>query len=339
MAAPVPAPTPEQRSFLGDMDPTLRFWVVRGTAALTLGIGVAFAAGFVRSSLQASKEAQKAEAWKAYEKFESGFRGFFSTNSDPAPPIDSIPESVRPWARLQVAHKPLQEAKLDEAKTLYASLASDLPTSVAATGLLPGRSGANAIAGSIEALHRFESEHPALTQNPAPSEDRRARIVTELGTIEIGFYPDASPQHVDAFRKLIEDGFYVGTKFHRVVPGTQGKIGIVQGGDPKSKDDTLRLEWGTGSHGDGIPVEKNRLAHLRGAVAMAQPSAAGGPAKSSGCQFYIVTHPSPSLDRKYTVFGSVISGMDVVDQLSSAALDPNSDRPVKAVSITKTEIF
>lgn len=116
------------------------------------------------------------------------------------------------------------------------------------------------------------------------------------GTIKLQFYPDVAPATVANFIKLAEAGFYDGLTFHRVEPGF-----VVQGGDPNGN--------GTGGPGYNIKAEFSSKPHLRGTLAMARSQ----DPDSAGSQFYICLAPAPFLDGKYTVFGQVTSGMDVVD--------------------------
>ena len=126
-----------------------------------------------------------------------------------------------------------------------------------------------------------------------------ARIEMEKGgTIDLELFPDTAPKTVANFKLLINKGFYNGLTFHRVIPGF-----VAQGGCP--------LGNGTGDPGYKIPAEFNQRPHLRGTLAMAR---AADP-NSAGSQFYICLAPQPSLNGKYTVFGQVIAGMDIVDQI------------------------
>src|ERR1700726_905491 len=131
-----------------------------------------------------------------------------------------------------------------------------------------------------------------------------AIIDTDRGTVVIELYPKAAPKTVDNFETLTKKGFYNGLTFHRVVPDF-----VVQGGDP---DGT-----GTGGPGYTVPAEIDpKEKHLRGSVATARTSDQVNPQRaSSGSQFYICLEPQPGLDAQYTVFGGVVSGMDVVDQI------------------------
>ena len=118
------------------------------------------------------------------------------------------------------------------------------------------------------------------------------------GTITIEFFPEDAPKTVENFVTLAKKGFYDGLTFHRVVPGF-----VAQGGDPSGN--------GTGGPGYQIKAEFNKQKHLRGTVAMARSQHPD----SAGSQFYICFAPQPSLDGQYTVFGRVVTGMDLVDKI------------------------
>lgn len=131
-------------------------------------------------------------------------------------------------------------------------------------------------------------------------------IKTNFGNIELSFFPDKAPITVGNFIKLSEAGFYNGTLFHRVI-----KDFMIQGGDPLSKQSNWALH-GTGGPGYTFQDEINDEKLVRGVIAMAN----AGP-NTNGSQFFIVTaEQTPWLDGKHTVFGRVVSGMDVVDKIS-----------------------
>jgi len=132
-----------------------------------------------------------------------------------------------------------------------------------------------------------------------------AVINTAKGDIVMQFYPDVAPITCASFLNLARSGFYNGTRFHRVVPGF-----VVQGGDPLSKDPN-NPNAGTGGPGYNIPAEFSARKHETGTVAMARSQSVD----SGGSQFYICLAAQPSLDGQYTVFGHVVSGMDVVNQI------------------------
>ncbi len=136
-----------------------------------------------------------------------------------------------------------------------------------------------------------------------------AIINTTQGTIEIEFFPNAAPNHVENFITLANDGFYDGTLFHRIVPDF-----VIQGGDPNTKgDDSNRSIWGQGGPGYTVNAEFNDIPHERGIVSMARTT----DPNSAGSQFFIVLEDSNFLDGQYTVFGRVINGMDVVDKIAN----------------------
>lgn len=131
-------------------------------------------------------------------------------------------------------------------------------------------------------------------------EPHNVTIDTAKGQIVLEVYPDLMPITVANFDKLVQSGFYNGLKFHRV------EDWVIQGGDPKGN--------GTGGPGWSIKLETNpQLRNVRGAVAMAR---AMDP-DSAGSQFYILKKDASWLDGQYAVFGKVIQGMDVVDQIEA----------------------
>ncbi len=123
-------------------------------------------------------------------------------------------------------------------------------------------------------------------------------MVTERGMIRFEVYPRLMPRTAKNFQRLVEEGFYEGLTFHRV------EAGVVQGGDPAG-DGTGEVDW-------QLPLETNmRVLNERGAIGMAR----GVEADSAGSQFYILKDDAPWLDGDYAVFGRVIEGMEVVEEM------------------------
>jgi len=185
-------------------------------------------------------------------------------------------------------------------------------------------------------------------------------IETELGNMKVKLY-DSTPQHRDNFKKLVDESFYDGLLFHRVINGF-----MVQGGDPESKGADATKRLGSGGPGYQIPAEIG-APHFKGTLAAARNN--NPEKKSSGSQFYIV-HGKPVsdaemdqfggrkgitytpeqrarykkdggaifLDGDYTVFGEVVEGFDVIDKIATTQTAPG-DRPVTDVSmkISKTK--
>jgi len=149
------------------------------------------------------------------------------------------------------------------------------------------------------------------------------KIETEYGDIIVYLY-DATPKHKANFLKLVNEKFYDGTTFHRVI-----KDFIIQGGDPNSKDKDP-VNDGHGGPGYMIDAEFNPLIkHKYGAVAAARDN--NPEKKSNGSQFYIVVNKEGThfLDGNYTVFGEVVSGMEAVDKLALIETDGANNRPLK----------
>jgi peptidyl-prolyl cis-trans isomerase B (cyclophilin B) len=147
--------------------------------------------------------------------------------------------------------------------------------------------------------------------------ETRAIIETSLGNIDLKFFPDVAPNHVSNFVELAKKRFYDGTTFHRVIPKF-----MIQGGDPNSKKPD-RSKHGMGGPGHTIKAEFNDKPHKRGTLSMAR---AADP-DSAGSQFFICVADSYFLDKQYTVFGEVTSGMDVVDKIVSQQRDKNEALP------------
>jgi dolichyl-diphosphooligosaccharide--protein glycosyltransferase len=157
-----------------------------------------------------------------------------------------------------------------------------------------------------------------IKANITPS-DNIAILKTSLGNITLEFFPGAAPKHVNSFLNLSKTGFYDGTIFHRIV-----KDFVIQGGDPTTKNLTQKERWGTGGPGYTIDAEFNDIPHERGIISMART----GDPNSAGSQFFIVTKDARFLDNQYTVFGKVIDGMQIVDQIEDLPTNQSSDQPI-----------
>lgn len=150
-----------------------------------------------------------------------------------------------------------------------------------------------------------------------------AVLTTNKGVIEIELYDDAMPITAGNFAKLAKEGFYNGTKFHRVIDGF-----MIQGGDPNTKTDET-LKYGTGGPGYSIPdefVKGDKLSNVRGSIAMAN----SGP-NTGGSQFFIdlvdntnLDFDKPPLTSQHPVFGRVVKGMDIVDAIAKVETNQNN---------------
>jgi peptidyl-prolyl cis-trans isomerase B (cyclophilin B) len=155
-----------------------------------------------------------------------------------------------------------------------------------------------------------------------------AVITTTEGTMVAQFWTDAAPKTIANFKKLAREGFYDGTCFHRVIKGF-----MIQGGDPLTKDPSKEDSWGSGDPGYKIDAEFNDHSHLRGVLSMARSN----DPNSAGSQFFICHGDPTFLDHKYTSFGKLIKGFDVLDKIAATPTHP-PDRPDKRMGIVSVKI-
>ncbi len=159
-----------------------------------------------------------------------------------------------------------------------------------------------------------------------------ALLHTSKGDIAVSFFTESAPNTVANFIKLARDGFYDGTKFHRIIKGF-----MIQGGDPLSKDDSQIARWGTGGPGYAFNDELTGAEkYPQGTVAMAN----SGP-NTNGSQFFIVTaSPGAQLPPSYTVFGKVTAGMDIALAIENVPtyMPGRVDRPLEPVILTSVEV-
>ena len=155
-------------------------------------------------------------------------------------------------------------------------------------------------------------------------------MLTSLGTMKIKLY-NMTPKHRDNFVKLVNENYYDGLRFHRVIEGF-----MIQGGDPYSRDTTKVDLWGQGGPDYTIPAEfVSQYWHKKGAIAAARKGDRANPTKaSSGSQFYIVHDENACLhlDGEYSIFGEVTEGLDVIDKIATVPTD-YYDRPLEDVMI------
>ena len=158
--------------------------------------------------------------------------------------------------------------------------------------------------------------------------NKQAVVTTSAGTFVIDLRPDLAPNHVAYFIKQANAGAYNGTIFHRVI-----LRGLIQGGDPLSRDPAKAKLYGTGGLGV-LKAEISAEKHTRGAVAaVLQPNKPD----SAGAQFFVCASDQPGLDGKHTIFGRVSDGMDVVQQISEAPADADG-RPKERIEIRSVTI-
>jgi peptidyl-prolyl cis-trans isomerase B (cyclophilin B) len=190
------------------------------------------------------------------------------------------------------------------------------------------------------------STTPAVAAAPAASVKKEnepvntnevAVIKTAYGEMVIEFWPDVAPKTVENFKKLAKSGFYDKTAFHRIVKGF-----MIQGGDPLTKDVANEARFGTGDPGYKIAAEFNKKSHQRGVLSMARSQ----DPDSAGSQFFICLGDASFLDGKYTGFGKVIKGDDVLGKLGDVPVarsnggemsKPTSRQEVESVRIVPAD--
>jgi len=168
-----------------------------------------------------------------------------------------------------------------------------------------------------------------------------AVISTNFGDMIVEFYPDIAPMHVDSFVALVNEEYFDGTTFHRVIPGF-----MIQGGDPNSRNENKATHgtggragkfFGIGNEEDPstwlIPQEFNDTPHVKGILSMARTN----DPDSASSQFFICHDNASFLDNNYTVFGKVVEGLDIIDEIVNVAKDQN-DNPLERVEMLSVRI-
>ena len=143
------------------------------------------------------------------------------------------------------------------------------------------------------------------------------------GDVKIELFKDVAPNHVERIKKLADEGNYDGVVFHRVIDGFMAQTGDVKFGNTNNNDFDLNRAGMGGSDLPDLKSEFNNLPHDRGTLSMARSA----DPNSANSQFFICFEPAPFLDRQYTVFGKVISGMEYVDKIKRG--DSNNNGAVK----------
>lgn len=173
---------------------------------------------------------------------------------------------------------------------------------------------------------------PACGPDVGPR-DEVAVLETSYGRIVIEFLPDLAPRHVANFKKLTREGFYNGTRFHKIVKDRANQPIAVQGGDPNTISGD-RSTWGYGQPGQKtVPAEFSKtIRHQRGIVSAARKTEDPNSATS---QFFICLTSDPTYDGQFSIFGRVIDGMNVVEAIARAPLIPKSTIPMDPVVVQR----
>jgi cyclophilin family peptidyl-prolyl cis-trans isomerase len=160
-----------------------------------------------------------------------------------------------------------------------------------------------------------------------PVADSQVAVIetADYGRIVLELYPNIAPQHVERFKKLINEHFYDGTAIHRIDPN----LGIIQGGDPQTKGANQEI-WGSGSSPyPNVAAEFSDIPYERGTLGAARTQDVNG----ANCQWFITLKRQPAFDKQYTVFGKVIDGIKNAEIIMTAPTQTGSERPANKVVI------
>ena len=185
--------------------------------------------------------------------------------------------------------------------------------------------------GLTAAQAQTDKKEEAKDAKPAAKEV--AVLKTAEGELVIEFWADVAPKTVENFKKLARSGFYDGTAFHRIMKGF-----MIQGGDQLTKDEKNEARFGTGDPGYKVAAEFSGRKHVRGVISMARSR----DPDSAGSQFFICLGDAPFLDGKYTAFGKLIKGEDVLLKLGDIPVGPSpsgeNSKPLKRVGLESVKI-
>ena len=243
-------------------------------------------------------------------------------------------EDIGAWAKALEIGAEVQSDKLDEAAKASADLRANWPDHLLNHPVIPKGDTAVALPEAIQAgkerLQAWEKEHAFLFSNPDLTADApRVKIHTNKGDIVVGLYVDRAPKHAANFLELCKQGFYNGTKFHRVVRGS-----LIQGGDPNSISGDPET-WGQGGPQATIEPEIDpQLRHFRGTLSAWKTP---GEVNSHGSQFVITTADQAQVNDQNVIFGRVLEGLSVIDTIESGAVV--GDRPQDPAVIESTEVL
>ena len=169
-----------------------------------------------------------------------------------------------------------------------------------------------------------------LTTTNINAKEKKMILKLEHGNVEIELYPEIAPGHVERITKLADEGKYDGVVFHRVIPGFMAQTGDVKYGNSANDNFNLELAGTGGSDLPDLKAEFSDTAHNRGVLSMARSANPD----SANSQFFICFDSAPHLDRQYTAFGKVISGMEFIDKIKKGEGQSGSvNNPDKIISL------
>ncbi|MFT7676895.1 MAG: cyclophilin family peptidyl-prolyl cis-trans isomerase [Planctomycetota bacterium] len=308
-------------------------WVLRNwPKAAVIGAIIAAVILFNKTRSDA-EEASRGADWNELAKPEDDLASYQQAS------VALAGNPIEGWARLLETQKAMSEDDLAAAASAAGSLSKLNSHMLNKVSFPVGEEGTvvklgEQLASRIAAQEAWEKANAGVLTNPEPPADaKKVTIKTESGDIVIALYTDLAPEHSANFIKLANEDAYDGTKFHRVI--NRQSMQMIQGGDPNTVSGEPTT-WGQGGPGYTLDQEKNGLIHDSGYISMAKPT---NDVKSSGSQFFLTFGRIHHLDGQHTIFGKIVSGMDVLLDIGDDAIlppDPQTriqDRPETPVAI------
>ncbi len=320
-----------ERSFFQEL--VAKFWK---PAALVAVVGVSLIVYVqVRSeSVRSTSEGQWNDLLASVD-LESLSAGQLPRPEDLAPAVSQLAGSdAEPWGKVIEARVLLQARQYSRCQELLAQLQSEFVSHALVRGAFQLGEGSDKslvaeMKSRVTSASQWKGNRCMFGPPNLPDKAPRVQLQTSNGPIVVGLYVDRAPRHVENFLTLCREGYYRGTRFHRVL-----KDLLIQGGDPNSRELNPKA-WGTGGPGYTIPPEVSDVWHFKGVLAAATKA---GESESSGSQFFITAADAHQFDKQYTVFGRILEGEELVMKMAKEGAQ-QSDRPLNPVVLEETIIL
>ena len=316
-----------------------RYWKLGAVAAVAI-TGVVLGSQYVKQKAARGR----AQSWEVFgQSVDFGSGPFAMIQTPSAGVLESLAQEINgtpagPWARALQAQALIDEGDYSGASDVLLLLEEEYPDHILTKEVFKFSEEGSAenlrdhLVINMAGIEQWEKDQEPLFKNePVPADAPKVALNTSKGRILLGLYEGRAPKHVENFLKLCGEGFYNGLLFHRVQSGF-----MIQGGDPNTRDGDPAT-WGQGGPDYKLDPETSDLRHFPYVLAAAKSPA---DVESSGSQFYITTGSPHHLDGVHTIFGAVIDGKSVVDEIASGAIaDNTADRPRDPVVIESAEVL
>ncbi|MEM6671227.1 MAG: peptidylprolyl isomerase [Planctomycetota bacterium] len=243
--------------------------------------------------------------------------------------------SIAAWARVNQAAVLVDDREYSDAEQVLAQTMQSGPAILTSVQFPIGPDGSEQtlvdhLVQRVGKEKAWAEQNPYVIDNPPLADDApRVELVTDRGSIILGLDVERAPLHAKNFLARVEEDYYDGTRFHRVIPGR-----IIQGGDPNSREDDPS-QWGLGGPEQKVPSEESGLIHTEGVLAAAKTS---GATESSGSQFYLTVSRQHQFDGNYVVYGRVLEGLEIIEEIAEGELrEDKPETPVELVTIREAK--